>query len=153
MRRIKVKAKNCAGCRQCEMVCSFYHTGKFSPSLARVTVHKDDRNGLDYPVMCHQCSECPPMDTCPEGAIAKTAEGWIWVDWQTCNGCGACINTCKYSAIKLAEDKAIICDLCESNPECVNRCPTGALEYIVTDESTETPAQAFKRLKEIWNLE
>ncbi len=56
MKRIKVKAELCAGCRQCEMVCSFEHFTRFSPSLSRVTVHKDDRNGLDYPVTCrHVC--------------------------------------------------------------------------------------------------
>jgi Fe-S-cluster-containing hydrogenase component 2 len=135
------------------MVCSFHHTGRFSPSLARVTVHKDDRNGLDYPLFCHQCIECPPIDTCPVGAITKTADGWTWVDWQTCIGCGTCIESCKYNVIKLAEGKALICNLCDGNPECVNRCPTEALSFIETDESTETQIHAFKRLMEMWNLE
>ena len=153
MKRIKVKAENCAGCRQCEMVCSFQHNKKFSPSLARVTVHKNDRDGLDYPVMCHQCRQCPPIEACPTGAISKTAEGWTWVDWQTCIGCGACVEACKYDAIKLTNEKALICDLCGGEPECVKRCPTGALEYVEAPESTETPEQAFNRLREAWNIE
>ena len=153
MMRIKVKAENCAGCRQCEMVCSFQHSKKFSPSLARVTVHKDDSDGLDYPVMCHQCSQCPPIEACPTGAISKTAEGWTGVDWQICIGCGACVEACKYDAIKLTNEKVLICDLCGGEPECVKRCPTGALEYVEAPESTETPEQAFNRLREAWNIE
>jgi Fe-S-cluster-containing hydrogenase component 2 len=135
------------------MVCSFQHTGRFSPSLARITVVKDDRNGLDYPVICHQCNECPPIESCPVGAISKELGGWTWVERQICIGCGTCIDSCKYNVIKLAENKAIICDLCEDKPECVTRCPTGALEYIETDESSETYIHAFKRLREMWNFE
>jgi Fe-S-cluster-containing hydrogenase component 2 len=135
------------------MVCSFHKSGRFSPSLARITVIKDDRNGLDYPVICHQCNECPPVESCPVGAITKKPDGWTWVNWQICIGCGTCINSCKYNAVKLAEERAIICDLCEGNPECVNRCPTSALKYFETDESTETYVQVFGKLREIWNLE
>jgi len=153
MKRIKVTAENCAGCRQCEMVCSFQHFEKFSPSLARVIVHKDDRDGLDYPVICHQCTQCPPTEACPTGALSKTTEGWTWVDWQTCIGCGACVETCKYDAIKLIGQKALVCGLCSGDPECVKRCPTDALEYIEAAESTETTEQAFNRQREVWSLE
>lgn len=153
MRRIKVYAEDCAGCRVCEMVCSFQHTRKFSPSLARVTVHKDDRNGLDYPVICHQCRECPPIEICPTVAISKTSEGWTWVEPSDCIGCGACLDACKYDAIKLTDLKAIICDLCSGDPGCVKHCPTTALEYAESPESTETPEIAFSRLREAWSLE
>ena len=153
MQRIKVNAELCAGCRQCEMVCSFEHTERFSPSLARVTVHKDDRNGLDYPVMCRQCNECPPIDTCPVQALTRTEAGLTWCDLDTCIGCGACIDACKYGAIKLGEEKAQICDLCGGDPQCVTRCPTGALEYLEMPEFTETPVEAFARLKEEWGFE
>ena len=151
MRRIKVTAEICAGCRQCEMVCSFKHTRIFSPSLSRVTVIKDDRDGLDYPVMCHQCNQCPPQEVCPTGAIMKSSNGWIIVS-EDCIGCDTCLDACKYDAIKLVE-KAIICNLCAGEPECVKRCPTGALEYVEVPESIETPESAFIRLREQWNIE
>jgi carbon-monoxide dehydrogenase iron sulfur subunit len=152
MMRITVNAEECAGCRQCEMVCSFKHTGMFSPTLARITVYKDDRDGLDYPVLCHQCSDCPPLELCPTGAITKSKEGWTTVNEVDCTGCGACLDACKYNAIKLNE-KAMICNLCMGNPECVKRCPTGALSYETSLESTETPETAFERLRELWSLE
>jgi Fe-S-cluster-containing dehydrogenase component len=93
------------------------------------------------------------MDTCPQGAITKKTDGTTWVEWETCIGCGACLESCKYNVIKIAENNALICDLCEGNPECVDRCPTNALEFLETVESTETYLHAFKRLKELWNFE
>jgi Fe-S-cluster-containing hydrogenase component 2 len=153
MQRIKVKAEICAGCRQCEMVCSFEHYERFSPSLARVTVHKDDRNGLDYPVMCRQCNECPPIEACPVQALSRTQAGLTWCNQDKCIGCGACQQTCVYRAIKIGENKAQICNLCSGDPQCVKRCPTGALEYLEMSEFTETPLEAFTRLKEEWGFE
>lgn len=92
------------------------------------------------------------MEVCPADAITKTKEGLTKVDSSACIGCGACVEACKYDAIKLSE-KAVICDLCGGEPECVARCPTGALSYIEVPESIETPESAFKRLRETWSLE
>jgi Fe-S-cluster-containing hydrogenase component 2 len=152
MKRIKVKAELCAGCRQCEMVCSFEHFNLFSPVLARITVHKDDRYGLDYPVTCRQCTGCPPIHACPELALSRTEEGLTWCNWQDCTGCGVCEKACTYGAIKV-KDMALICDLCGGTPQCVERCPTGAIEYVEIPSSTETPIEAFRRLKEEWGFE
>lgn len=63
------------------------------------------------------------------------------------------MDACKYDAIKLTDQKAIICDLCSGDPECVKHCPTTALDYAEAPESTETPEIAFSRLREVWSLE
>jgi len=151
LKRITVEAERCAGCRQCEMVCSFHHTMTFSPESSRVTVIKDDRLGLDYPLMCRQCSDCPPMEACPTQALTRE-EGVIMVDWQTCIGCGACVDECRHGAVKLHDEKALICDLCGGGPQCVARCPTGALSYAESPEFVETPCEAFSRLKKEWGM-
>ncbi|MBN2334139.1 4Fe-4S dicluster domain-containing protein [Candidatus Bathyarchaeota archaeon] len=127
MKRITVDAERCAGCRYCELACSGRHYHLFSTSLSRVTVVKDDHRGLDYPVLCHQCDECIPEESCPVGAIKRTG-GCIVVD-ETCVGCGQCVELCKFGAIKLVDSRPIACDLCGGDPECVKRCPTGALLY------------------------
>ena len=134
------------------MVCSFQHSGRFSPSLARVTVHRDDLNGLDYPVMCRQCSHCPPMESCPAVALSRDAEGVVAADWQLCTGCGLCVQTCRYGAVKMHEGRPLICNMCEGRPQCVERCPTVALEHIEAPEFTETPEEAFRRMKEAWGF-
>jgi len=125
MKRIKVKAELCA---------------------------KDDRYGLDYPVTCRQCTDCPPIHACPEQALSRTEEGLTWCSWQDCTGCGVCENVCTYGAIKV-NDKALICNLCGGAPQCVARCPTAAIEYVEMPPSTETPIEAFSRLKEEWGFE
>ena len=130
MMRIKVIAENCAGCRQCEMVCSFQNTKKFSPSLSRVTVHKDDRDGLDYPVLCHQCIQCPPIETCQTGAISKTTEGWTWIEWQTCIGCGACVSACS-EVFEMGDDGKAKVKTKKNIPcvkEAIEACPVDAIK-------------------------
>ena len=92
------------------------------------------------------------MENCPTGAITKSDEGWTSVNIDECIGCGVCVNTCKYGAVKLAEI-AIICNQCMGDPMCVKRCPTGALDYSESPESMETPSIVFERLREEWSLE
>ena len=133
------------------MVCSFHHTKRFSPESSRVTVIKDDRLGLDYPLMCRQCNDCPPMEACTAQAITRE-EGVVKVDRQACIGCGLCVDDCRLGAVKLHDSKALICDLCGGDPRCVARCPTGALSYAESPEFTETPWEAFDRLKEEWGM-
>ena len=91
------------------------------------------------------------MDICPTGAISKSSEGVTTITDEECIECGACLETCKYNAIKLAE-KALICNQCSGEPECVKRGPTGALGYSTAPESNETPSTAFARMKELWNI-
>jgi Fe-S-cluster-containing hydrogenase component 2 len=114
-------------------------------------VIKDDRNGLDYPVMCRQCDDCPPLDNCPVEAIFLSG-GLIKVETEICIGCKKCVELCKYDAVKVYQGKAIICDQCDGEPACVTRCPTNALEYGEADFFDEYPKEAFKELKKRWGM-
>jgi len=61
--------------------------------------------------------------------MRQTDEGTIIVDEQRCDGCGWCIGACEYGAITIHPDtgKAIVCDVCEGEPKCIQWCPDGAL--------------------------
>jgi Fe-S-cluster-containing hydrogenase component 2 len=153
MKRLLVDSSECSGCRYCEMVCSFHHEGRFSPSLSRVTVVKEDRYGMDYPVFCRQCEDCPPIATCPTGALSKNEQGSVAVDTDACTGCGTCVEACKYGAVKLdGRSNPLICDLCGGSPVCVERCPTGALRFEESEEPSELPEEVFRGLMRRWGI-
>jgi Fe-S-cluster-containing hydrogenase component 2 len=153
MRRLVVDAQLCAGCRQCEMVCSFHHSGAFNPLISRVTVIKDDKHGFDYPVFCRQCKDCPPAESCPSDAIRRTDEGITRVDGKSCIACGTCVRTCWFEAVKLGPDsKPVICDLCGGEPACISRCPTQAIRYTELEGFFEHPLEARQRLLKEWGI-
>lgn len=151
MRRIRVEAEKCSGCRLCEMACSFSHEGRFSPSLSRVSVIKEDRYGLDYPVYCHQCEACPSIEACPTGALTRRELGVIHVD-EACTGCGACVDACPYDAVKLNGSRPLICDLCGGEPACVERCPTEALAFVDCEGEAECPEEIFQAMLRRWGI-
>lgn len=153
MKRIVVDVTRCAGCRYCEMLCSFSHEGRFSPSLSRVAVINEDRYGMDYPVFCRQCDDCPPLESCPTGALSKTGRGIVAVDGDACTGCGSCIDACTFKAIQQDESsRPLICDLCGGKPACVEKCPTEALRFEESEEITERPEDVFKELRRRWGI-
>ena len=153
MKRLIVDAEICAGCRYCEMICSFHHEGRFSPSLSRVAVIKEDKHGMDFPLFCQHCEECPPADDCPTGALSKTIQGYIALEDWACTGCGTCIEACTFSAIRMGgESKPLICDLCGGKPVCVERCPTKALKYGESDEVLRLPEDVFRELRGRWGI-
>ena len=153
MKRLLVDAEICAGCRYCEMVCSFHHEGRFGPSLSRVRVIKEDKHGMDFPVFCRQCEDCPPVDACPMGARSKKTQGLVTLDEEACTGCGACVESCTFDAIRMgAASKPLICDLCGGKPVCAERCPTEALRFEESDEVLELPEDVFRDLRGRWGI-
>lgn len=112
---------------------------------------KDDRYGLDYPIMCRQCNDCPPLESCPVEALFLS-NGVIKVNEHTCIGCSKCVEFCNYDAVKLYQGKAIICDQCNGEPECVKRCPTKALDFSEAEFFDEYPSDVFESLKMRWGI-
>jgi Fe-S-cluster-containing hydrogenase component 2 len=152
MERLTVDAEICAGCRCCELACSYRHEGVFSPALSRVSVLKEDRYGMDYPVFCRQCEPCPAVEACPEGALVRS-DGVVRCDEGLCTGCGVCVDVCSYGAVRLDGSlRPLICDLCGGAPACVDRCPTGALVFGGSGFFSERPGEVFRRLMRGWGI-
>jgi Fe-S-cluster-containing hydrogenase component 2 len=152
MKRLTVDTSVCAGCRVCEMYCSFAREKKFSPTLSRITVVKEEKHGMDYPVFCRQCDNCTAIEACPTDALYRTNEGIIQPNLDTCISCGQCAQECKYNAVKMFDGTPIICDLCGGDPMCVKKCPTNAIKFIETDVFNEYPQEAFQILKKRWKI-
>jgi carbon-monoxide dehydrogenase iron sulfur subunit len=128
--RITVDHKRCTGCRICEQICTLSHEGEFNPRRARIKILKDEREGINAPLLCIQCKKC--ISACKRGALSWNDEiGIVKVDKGKCNGCGLCIKACDQAAISQdpISGKVNICDLCNGNPECVRWCSQEVLRY------------------------
>jgi anaerobic carbon-monoxide dehydrogenase iron sulfur subunit len=131
--RMGVKASLCTGCRSCELVCAASHGDTHLPERSRIRIVSDDRTCTDTPQVCRQCGVAACVRACPEGALSRDAgSGAVLVQVERCTGCGLCVSACPFHAMRLAPDSqvAMTCDLCGGDPNCLGRCPSGALYAI-----------------------
>lgn len=124
----------CGGCKKCEIVCSLYHEGLISPTLARITVKRDIFDSYIFEAMpCLQCNTPECLFVCPvEGAFyVDDVTGARVIDEGKCIGCKLCMKACPTTpkGVRYNAEKKICfkCDLCGGEPQCVKFCPTGAL--------------------------
>ncbi len=128
--RMLVDVDSCSGCRSCELACSWQKQRVYDPCQSRIQVDKDERKGLDRPVICRQCGVARCVQACTHGALSRNESTLaIAVDDSACTGCGDCVEACTFSAIRLRHGRAVVCDLCHGDPACVSVCVTGALRY------------------------
>ncbi len=121
--------QKCVGCVVCEYACSMEKEKVFNPLKSRIRAIRLDPLS-NAAIACKACKEAPCVAACPEKALTQSLEtGVVMVNEDKCNGCGWCIETCKYGAITLHpnKQKVIVCDICNGEPECVQFCPEGAL--------------------------
>ena len=126
-KRLVANPLKCTGCRACELVCSYTHFKEYLPHQAHIQIVTDDEACTDTPMTCHQCGHAKCLAACQFGAISRHESGGILIDTEACTGCGACAEACPFTAMKLRNGKASVCDLCLGKPACIERCPTGAL--------------------------
>ena len=130
----------CVGCRLCEMACSLNRTGVFSLSKSAIQIIVDDHEGTYTVVVCRQCKNAPCVKACHISVEAgkpiirdeKTGIVRITSNEQ-CIGCYECVRACPFGAIHIGpeDDKLVMCDLCDGQPECVRWCPPpGAIRFI-----------------------
>jgi carbon-monoxide dehydrogenase iron sulfur subunit len=163
MRKIITDLEKCTGCKTCELVCSFERETVFNPKKSAIRVVKEERIGLDGPVVCQLCRHPKCVEACPEGALSKNSKfGFIVVDEVKCTGCHLCGEACSFGAINFHPEKEtpIICNLCEGKPSCVEWCHAGALvfSYSKPSESIQskrfrTASAQFNHLLEKWGIQ
>jgi Fe-S-cluster-containing dehydrogenase component len=126
----------CLGCGICEFVCSAVKEKKLDPSFSRIRQVNLEPIG-SMAIACLLCEKPPCVAVCPMEALSRDDNGVIRVDEYKCNGCGWCINACKFGAITIHPTKkvAMTCDLCDGDPECVKLCPfEDALAFATIEE-------------------
>lgn len=140
-RLIVADAKECIGCRACEVACVVAHHGgwpkqrrDFLPRI-RVIINGDRSSA----VTCKHCLNAPCVQSCPVNALHYDDEV-IQLDSARCIGCKSCLVACPFGAIDIVVSPqgsgvmAQKCDLCHSvegaEPACVAHCPTHALRVL-----------------------
>ena len=126
-----VDVNACSGCRICELACSFYHYQEYNPALTRIFIRKEERIGIDEPIVCRQCEDPACEAACPSEAFCRSEKGILKIDEDKCTDCADCVEACPYEAVRISprSGTAMMCDLCDGAPQCVCWCPTGALRY------------------------
>jgi len=101
-----VNIKRCENCGVCEIACAERHHGK-----ARLKV-KDvlQSRGLIFndevlPIVCKQCENPTCVDVCKTNAL-KREDGVVYIDEESCTGCGRCAKICPFHAIFIEEEPA-----------------------------------------------
>ncbi len=124
MKKLAVAPNLCIGCRECELMCSLVHRGRFNPAEARIRVAYDEENNCYSPVTCRHCDEPPCLEACPSDAVTRDEKtGAMLIDEEKCVLCMECVQACPYGAIRVAPDGALLkCDLCGGDPVCVRYC-------------------------------
>jgi carbon-monoxide dehydrogenase iron sulfur subunit len=144
-KRIAIYPERCTGCRLCELSCSFKKTGIINPGYSRVRVSIFGEEAAFIPILCSQCEDAWCLKVCPSGAISRDAgDKVVRVDPERCVGCRMCTMACPFGTITYDSPlgKAVKCDECDGHPECVDFCPTGALNY-----EEESVAPRWKRME------
>ncbi len=142
---------SCAGCRTCELLCSFRHEKEVNPELSRIKVVKLPLGNLPdviaEPVFCNRCNRC--VEVCPVAALSFSKERWrIELNKDKCTGCGECIEVCSIGAISMHPEARVpfMCDLCGGDPVCAEFCPTETLVFKEeSDNSYEKATEDVKR--------
>ncbi len=150
----------CVGCRRCEIACTLFHDGKVQPSISRVKVARNNQFGPEGPrlgfahglglfgnfkVIADTCLQCahptPCLTACPAGAIEvdpKTNARVI--NAAKCTGCQTCLKACPWAMTSFDPEtkKAVKCDLCGGDPQCVKWCSSGAMTYVPWRDMTKS---------------
>ena len=128
---ISCDTDKCIGCDICEYACSAEKENVFNPTKSRIrTLRLDVFSNIA--LTCRACINAQCVGACPKDALSQSKEnGLIAVDESKCDGCGWRIEACQYGAVNLhpSTHKAMVCDACNGEPECIEACPESALTF------------------------
>ena len=150
-----VNPDKCAGCRTCELMCSFEQTGAFNPRRSAVTVIDYEAALTSVPVMCMQCDEGSCIKVCPVKAISRDEKGVVTTNTDKCIVCKMCVSACPLGNISYSPSagKVFKCDLCGGDPKCVKFCASGAIRFVDPTESPDRKKAVAGQFKEVFGEE
>ncbi len=144
---ILVEPTQCNGCLECVDACRRKMAPQHSKvaPVARIAIRSVD--GLNIPLLCHNCAEAPCAIACMTACRIRTGSGWVQTDYERCVGCWMCVMACPFGVIVpvYEEELARKCDGCveDATPACVAACKPGALRRGGQYDFTQERRQAF----------
>ena len=153
-----VDQQKCTGCRQCELVCSVYHTGSSNPSRSRIKVFKWEHAGIYLPMICNHCEKAYCLEVCPTKACHREPElnNRVVIDKDLCIGCKTCIMACPFSHpfFDIKEQVTVKCDYCDGDPQCVAFCYVKAIFFAEADniqmaKKREAATKCLESIKQV----
>jgi Fe-S-cluster-containing dehydrogenase component/thioredoxin reductase/CRP-like cAMP-binding protein/pSer/pThr/pTyr-binding forkhead associated (FHA) protein len=94
----------CIRCDNCEKACAETHGGVSRLDReAGATYMTTGGSALHLPTACQHCENPKCMTDCPPDALNRDPNGEVWINDETCIGCGNCESNCPYSVIKMAK--------------------------------------------------
>lgn len=154
LKMVLVDYTKCTGCRTCETACSSRNRpvtingedlpGLGNPRYANIRIQSYNPE-VDVPNVCAMCADTPCVKACPVEPDPKTGRRALYRDEAThaisndtnrCIGCRSCARACTTERTGVIIPNAEtgkperMCTLCGGDPQCVKRCPFGALSYV-----------------------
>ena len=144
-------ADECIGCRTCAMACKDKNDMPFGEKFRKVYDYGGgswdvDANGVVQTkdvftyylsASCNHCAAPACITACAVGAIIKREDGIVYIDPETCIGCGSCIPACPYGAPYMSDATGLgrKCDYCMDlidlgeEPFCTRSCTMRCLKF------------------------
>ncbi len=121
------KQEICTGCRECELACSrtYFKTDDRNKSAIRII----NNFNTFHARKCTQCGEC--INMCTANAIYRDKSGVVRIDKKLCVGCLGCVGFCT-ELVMFYDDDLLEPFKCVACGKCVDACPEGALEIVVS---------------------
>jgi len=137
---VSVDPSKCIGCGLCEFACTLEKGEQvWNPIRSRIRVVRMAPM-FNFALSCRGCDDARCVKSCPEKAITQSETNHLLIiDEKKCKGCDWCVQACPRGGITINADtgKAVSCNLCEGDPQCVKVCPEEALEIVDSDEAAD----------------
>ncbi len=141
-----VDYEKCNGCRLCEVVCSFFHTGTINPSRSRIKIVNWEEVG-HLPMVCNHCEQAYCVEVCPTRACHREPENnnRVTIDKRLCIGCRTCIIACPFGHpfFDIQDRVTVKCDYCDGDPQCVRFCYANAVSFTGVDKTSVIKKREF----------